>query len=401
MKNILVFTTTFPKFTTWDATPGFVYDLSKRLQKLWLQIIVLTPRVPWSKKYEEKDWMKIYRYSYFFTDKLEKLNDWAILPNLKQNKLLYFQVPFLLLFWFINLVKLVKKEKIDTIHAHWIIPQWFLAVLYKKIFNKKIKIICTSLWADIFWLKGFIGTTIKKYTLKHIDYLTVMTFAMKVESQLLWIKKNKIEVIPMWVDTNIFNPNKFDKSIRKRYDINEKLLLFVGRLAEKKWVYYLIEAMKLITKKYSKTKLIIIWNGPLENKLKKQVNKLNLKNNVIFISSMEHNKLAIYYATADLFIWPSIIAKDWDREWLPVSFIEAISSWTLLLWTDLPWNKDLIIEWKNWYFIKQKDSEDIYRKVIKIIENKNNIFKKNKFWNVINSKFSWEIISKKYFNLIK
>ncbi|MEI8252609.1 MAG: hypothetical protein WCG25_02450 [bacterium] len=41
--------------------------------------------------------MKIYRYPYFFKSSREKLNDGAILPNIKKNKRLIFQIPFLLL----------------------------------------------------------------------------------------------------------------------------------------------------------------------------------------------------------------------------------------------------------------------------------------------------------------
>jgi len=397
MKKILTFATTFPKFTTWDATPGFVYDLSKRLQKLWLQIIVLTPRVPWSKKYEEKDWMKIYRYSYFLNNKWEKLNDWAILPNLKQNKLLFFQVPFLLLLWFINLVKLVKKEKIDTIHAHWIIPQGFLAVLYKKIFNKNIKIVCTTHGWDIFWLRWKIGTLVKKYTLKNINKLTVVSNAIKKECINLWIKENKIDVIPMWVDTKLFTPDNYDESIKQKYNITSKFLLFVWRLAEKKWVKYLIEAMVDIVWKYPDTKLLIIWYWPLENELKEQSKRVRLEENIIFTWAIQNSDLPAYYATADIFIWPSIIATDWDREGLPVTYMEAMSSWCMLLGTNLEWNKDIIQEWINWNYILQNSSSDIVKKIEYIFHNN---IKREDIRKTIIELFSWKIISEKYFNII-
>jgi len=159
-KNILVFTSTFPTFIEGDATPPFVYELSKRLaQKEGFHIVVLTPFRKGSKVFEERDGLRIYRFKYGFTS----LCEGGILPNLKKNKFLFFQVPFFLFFAFVNLAKIVKKEKIDIIHAHWIIPQGFISVLYKKLFRKKeLKIICTSHGSDLFGLQNPFMKKIKK-----------------------------------------------------------------------------------------------------------------------------------------------------------------------------------------------------------------------------------------------
>lgn len=398
MKKILVFTSSFNRFTENDTTPPFVYELSRRLAQKGANIIVLTPRVPWALRYEEREWMKIYRYPYFFNNKWEKLNDWAILPNIKQNKLLLFQVPFLLLFWFINLIKLVKNEKIDTIHAHWIIPQWFLAVLYKKLFNKDIKVVCTTHWWDIFWLRWKIWTIIKKYTLKNVDKLTVVSNAIKKECIKLWVNNNNVDVVPMGVDTELFLPDNYDENIKKEYNINWKCLLFVWRLAEKKWVKYLIEAMKWIVRSYSDIKLLIIWNWPLENELKQQVLNLGLNENIIFIWAVENKNLPKYYATADMFIWPSIIAKDWDSEWFWLVFVESILSWTITIWSNLYWIKDIIEDWKTGFLIEEKNSSNLEKKVIEVINNSD--FDKKLARDIMKNKFSWKVISKKYFNLL-
>lgn len=399
MKKVLVFTSTFPRFTDGDATPPFVYELSRRLVSDELDITILTPRVPRSKIYEERDGLKIYRYPYFFREKWETLNDGAILPNLKANKWLYLQVPFLIFSWLIHLIRIMRREKIDTIHAHWIIPQGFLAVLYKRLWDKSIRIICTTHGGDIFWLRGKLWTAIKKYTLEHIDHLTVVSHAIKSECLKLGISEEKISVIPMWVDTELFSPDKYDESIREKYQVTGKLLLFVGRLAEKKWVQYLIDAMPWVIEKYPDTKLLIIWHGPLEWELQHQTHNLKLDENIIFLGAISNSDLPRYYATADIFVWPSIIATSWDREWLPVTYIEAISSGCILLWTDLEWNKDIIIEWENWFFIKQNDDEGITKRILEIFEDDN--FDREKARKTVRERFGWHIISSKYLYLLK
>jgi len=301
MNNILVFTTTFPTFLERDSTPPFVYELSRRLAKKEdVHIIVLTPFRKKTKIFEKRDNLKIYRFKYGFIS----LCEGAILPNLKKNKFLYFQVPFLLFFAFVNLARIVKKEKINIIHAHWIIPQGFIAVFYKKLFRKKnLKIICTSHGGDIFGLQNSLMKKIKRWTLNNVDRLTVVSNAIKDEVKKLNIREDlPIEVIPMGVDDKKFNFNQYDERIKERYGIKGPSLLFVGRLAEKKGVKYLIDAMPKVIEEYPETKLLIVGSGPLENGLKAQVKNLNLENNVIFTGAIPNNELPSYYATADIFI---------------------------------------------------------------------------------------------------
>ena len=260
-KRILVTTTTFPSFLENDSTPPFVYELSKRLAKKEdLEIIVSTPYVKNSKEYEEKDDLKIYRYKYGFT----ALRDGAILPNIKKNKLLIFQVPFFIFFSFLSVIKLIKKEKIDIIHAHWIIPQGFLAVLYKKLFRKKnLKIICTVHGGDIFSLRNWFFTKIKKWTLNNTNEITVVSEEIKEEVKKIEIPPlskgvRGIFTAPMGVDENVFSPDKYDENIKKKYNITGPFLLFVGRLAEKKGVRYAIAAMPAVFKRYPNAKFLIV-----------------------------------------------------------------------------------------------------------------------------------------------
>lgn len=398
MKNILVFTSTFPKCIDWDSTPPFVYELSRRLAAKWLNITILTPRVPGALSYEERDGMKILRYPYFFSEELEHLNDGAILANLRANPLLYFQVPFFIISGFYHLIKTIRSEKIDVIHAHWIIPQWFLALLYKRFFDKKMQVTCTTHGGDIFWLRWPLGTLIKKYTLKHTDSLTVVSSAIKDECIKLWVHKKRIQVIPMWVDTALFHPKKYDRNIIKEYQIEWKLILFVGRLAEKKWVNHLIDAMEWVVSKYPDTKLLIIWHGPLEAVLKKQTKKLHLDANIIFVGAIENSELPRYYATADIFVWPSIEASNGDSEGFGLVFVEAILSWCITLGSDLHGITDIIEHGKTGYFIEQKNPKDIEQKILKILDGVE--YDTVKAREIIEEKFSWDILSEKYIQLL-
>lgn len=394
-KKLLVLTSTFPRWEN-DTVPPFVYELSKRLTDDF-DVHVLAPHYPEAKTFEIMENMKVYRFRYFIT-KYEKLaGNTAIFPTLNKNKLFYFQVPFFLIGELLALYKLTRKIKLHVIHAHWIIPQGLIAYINKKLTG--FDYVVTSHGGDIFGLQGKTFTTIKKSTLQNAKSITVVSNAIKKEILEKIDSNLKIGVIPMGVDSKLFNPNKKDNSIKEKYNINGPFLLFVGRLTEKKGVKYLIEAMPKIIEKNPKTKLMIIGSGELENELKDLSEKLNVEKNIIFTGPIPNNELPRYYATADIFIGPSIITKEGDREGLPVSVMEAIASGCTVIATDLEGNKDLIENGENGFLVNEKDSRDIAKKIINLIKkpikDKNNIRKK-----LIN-KFDWKIIKEKYGEVLR
>jgi len=395
VKKILVTTTTFLTFLEGDGTPPFVYELSRRLvKKENFHLIVLTPFRKNTKIFEERENLKIYRFKYGFTS----LCEGAILPNLKKNKFLFFQVPFLSFFALINLAKIIRKEKINIIHAHWIIPQGFIAVLYKKLFRKKnLKIICTSHGGDIFGLQNPFMKKIKRWTLNNVDRLTVVSNAIKEEVKKLDTRDNlPIEVIPMGVDAELFNPDKYDSKIKEKYGIEGSFLLFVGRLAEKKGVKYLIDAMPAVIQEHPKTKLLIVGSGSLENELKKQIKNLNLENNVIFTGAIPNNELPSYYATADIFIGPSII------EGFGLVFVEALMSKTCVITSDFKAISDIIKNGDTGIQIDVKNIELFSKKIIELLKDqeKRKRLAENGY-SFVKNNFSWDVIRDKYYKILK
>ncbi|MCK9596042.1 glycosyltransferase [Candidatus Pacearchaeota archaeon] len=375
-KKLLVFASTFPRWKN-DTLPPFVYELSKRLTEEF-DVSVLAPSFPGAKDFEVMDKMKVYRFHYFIK-RYEKLaGSGGILPTLKKNPLFFFQVPFFLLGEYLALKRAVQEIKPDVIHAHWIIPQGWIASKIKKKFD--VPYVVTSHGSDIMGLKGFLG--IKKETLENAKRITVVSDSIKkeiiknIDSSL----KNKIEIIPMGIDIKLFNPNKKDLSIKKKYNINGPFLLFVGRLAPEKGIDLLINAMPQVIKNNPKTKLLIIGDGTLKNNLKEQVKNLGIEKNIIFIGWVDNKDLPRYYATADLFVCPSL------REGSPVSYVEALACGTNILVGDIPISRELIKKFGG--NITKHNSEDITKQIILSLRSKKKIKNVNDYdWTNVKSKF--------------
>jgi glycosyltransferase involved in cell wall biosynthesis len=129
-------------------------------------------------------------------------------------------------------------------------------------------------------------------------------------------------VIPMGVDTAVFvGANRHRRPRRPQ-------VLFVGRLAEKKGVRYLINAWPLVQTSHPNAKLVIVGDGPERKGLEDLANGLRLTDAVEFVGGLPNDELPAYYAAADVLVAPSIVSRSGDTEGLPVVILEAAASGT-------------------------------------------------------------------------
>jgi len=392
-KKILVLASTFPRWAN-DTTPPFVLELEKRLTNDF-DIFLLAPHFPGAKKNECMDNINVRRFQYFWPATFQKLcYGGGILPNLKKNKWLLVQAVTLIFFEILAAINLVRKKNIELIHAHWLIPQGIIALILKKMFQ--IPYIVTVHGGDIFGLQNNFLNSIKKSILKNADKITVVSTAIKKEIHIIDPNLD-VYVVSMGVDANLFNTNKFDKSIKTKFTIHGPFLLFVGRLAEKKGVKYLLRAMPDIIKAFPKTILLIIGEGTIKIDLEKLTNVLGIRKNVFFVGGIPNAQLPNYYATADIFIGPSIQTKDGDTEGLGLTFVEASFSGAIPIGTVVGGISDVIKNNKTGFLVPQKSSYDIAETVIKVLKNPERMSQvKSNARAYVYKKFDWETVTTKY-----
>jgi len=398
-KRILVTTTTFPRWKN-DTEPSFVFYLSNFLSKKGHEITVLAPHHYNAKRYEIMDNVKVYRFPYFYPYKLQRLcYDGGILENLRKSILARMQIPFLFLMELLYMRKIIKKEKINLIHAHWIFPQGILAAFYKKFF--RIPYIVTVHAGDIFPIRNVIFKYLSRFTLRNCDYCTANSSYTK-RAILNIFKIKNIEVIPMGVDFKVFGKNKKNHAIRKKFNINDKFILFVGRLAEKKGVKYLLMAMPDVLKKFPDAKLVIVGDGFEKDNIIKLISELELTKNIVLAGKIENKELPDYYTTADVFVGPSIITKKGDTEGLGVVFLEALASGTCVIGSNVGGIPDIIKNNKTGLLVKEKNPRELAEAIIKVLSDaklRDKLARQGQRY--IKDKFSWKYVSESFNDLIE
>ena len=101
-------------------------------------------------------------------------------------------------------------------------------------------------------------------------------------------------------------------------------LLQIASLREKKGHRYLLEACAELARRGLAFELRLIGNGPLRSELEQLTRELGLEEQVRFLGALSHTDCAEHLAAADLFVHPSVLAKDGDREGgAPTILLEA------------------------------------------------------------------------------
>ena len=395
--RVLVIATTFPRWED-DQEPRFVYNLCQNLPKE-VDIHVLAPHAPNAKEQETWGEIKITRFPYFYPKYLQKLcYDGGIIPKLKSSWLARVQLPFFLFFLFIRLIKMTANNRFDLIHCHWLIPQGFFCALIK--FFRGTPYLLTAHGGDVYSFKGIpVIPNLIKFALKRSTFCTVNSQATR--NQVLKFSKNSsIKVVPMGVDLKEFHPGNYNEKFKAPFGEKNLLLLGVGRLADKKGFKYLIEAMPLILQEIPSAKLVIIGFGPQKARLENQIQQLELASSISLIGGKTGKELQDWFASADIFIGPSIITADGDTEGQGVVFLEAMASGTAVIASDVGGIKDAVRDNISGLLVPEKNPQAIAEKVLTLA--KNNQLKEKLIQNaleLVRSDYSGEQLSQKFLTL--
>ncbi len=289
-------------------------------------ITVLVPAAPGAREEEVMEGVKVIRYHYFPLHRWETLcYPGAIVPRIREKKVRALLVPFLFLAFFGQLAR--RLPAYDLVHAHWLIPQGVVQSLFKKPY------LVTGHGGDVTSFNTGICKKAKQRCLKRAFGVTAVSDCLKevMEEELyagLSMGHTVPVVIPMGVDGEKFGSryrieNYFGQGERK-------VILFVGRLAEKKGVRYLIKAVRSEAMRRMDAMLVIAGDGPLREELMSLAREQRLDAGksceIRFLGAKTHEELRVIYASADVAVIPSVTAADGDQEGLPVTLLEAMAS---------------------------------------------------------------------------
>ncbi len=274
---------------------------------------------------------------------------------------------------------LLKENKYDINHTHFIIPTGIVSYLIKR----KIPYIITSHGSDVpdynpdrFGIQHKFLKPIWNEIVQKAECITSPTDYLKnliLKNSDAKNCEKKIKVIP-----NGIHPENFDP-IKK-----EKKILVVTRLFERKGVQYVIDAMKNI----KDHELVICGDGPYKAKLEQQISELNV-NNIHLLGYVSYERLKYEYESSSIFVFPS------SAENFPVVLLEAMASGCAIITTNSTGCPEVVGD--TALLVMPKSSQDIEKNIIKLINDgafRNELMVKAR--KRVENNFTWSKIAKKY-----
>lgn len=180
------------------------------------------------------------------------------------------------------------------------------------------------------------------------------------------IKNKPIYIVPTGIDVEPFKKENFTQeekdALKESIGVSkdEKVILFLGRIADEKSIDVLIDQMPKVFEEYPKAKFVIVGYGPQEDQLKSQVKKLKLQDKVIFTGKIPWKDVPRYYNMADVFVNASL------TETQGLTFIEAMASSLPVVCKYAPNLTEFITNEKNGIFIHNNDEyKDAIIRVLK------------------------------------
>jgi glycosyltransferase involved in cell wall biosynthesis len=202
---------------------------------------------------------------------------------------------------------------VKCINGRFALPVTYVAArLARKPF-----VLWTGIWMSLETRFHRLVFPLTRWIYRHADAIVVYGEHVKRYLVSLNVAPEKIFVAAHAVDNSEYNraiAEDEKATLRTKLGLtNEKMVLYLGRLAEEKGVDYLIYAFARLN--LPNTVLLLVGDGSMRENLKALVLKHGIQEKTRFVGYVSPEEALTYYAIADLFVLPSVTLPTGKEPW--------------------------------------------------------------------------------------
>ena len=374
--RILVVSTAFPRDAD-DPTVKWLAEAIRRLRARGYAIEVFTSAYKGGGN-TSLDGIPIHRFRYFFR-RWENLTHEESAPDRMRRSLFYAMLPaFYLLFGSIAMWRLQRRERYDIVHVHWPLPHALFGWV-ARVARRRTRVIMQFYSIELRWvnqriavLRGFLRRAIRT-----ADRVVAISTSTAREVAALAGSDVPIEVIPYAVEM---------PSHRANPAAGDAMVLYVGRLVERKGVAYLIDAAATVPN----VRIVIIGDGPERAALEQRAAERGVMERVEFRGWVTPQDLDRAYASATAFALPAVVDKRGDTEGLGMVLLEAMSYYVPVVTTALGGITDIVENEKTGLLVPPNDANALAAALQRLIEDRTLAARLGEAGErVIEDRFSW------------
>lgn len=275
-----------------------------------------------------------------------------------------------------KLVSIVKKYSIDLLHVHYAIPHAYAAYMAKKMLKDQsinIPIVTTLHGTDITLVGNHPSyKTAVTFSINKSDVVTCVSNSLKNDTLNQFDIKNKIKVIPNFIDMNKYIVQQDLCLIENPIPSKELIISHVSNFRPVKNVLNVIKIFNNIQKKLN-VRLLMIGEGPEKLKAERMCDDLKISHLVDFLGNTSQVEKNLCHS--DLFLLPS------STESFGLAALEAMASKVAIISSNAGGLPEINIDGQTGYISEFNDIDFMTEKAISILKSKEtlNKFKENAF----------------------
>ncbi|MBK8735370.1 MAG: N-acetyl-alpha-D-glucosaminyl L-malate synthase BshA [Saprospiraceae bacterium] len=290
-----------------------------------------------------------------------------------------------------KIVEVCLSENIQILHVHYAIPHATIAFLVREILKTKniyLPIITTLHGTDI----TLVGVDpsfypVVEFSINQSDGVTAVSEALAAQTYLTFDIKNKIKVIPNFIDFDRFY-RKREEGLRRSFAKDEeKILIHISNFRKVKRIDDILKVFAIVKSKIP-SKLLLVGDGPERVALTIMAKELNIERDVIFTGKQD--SVEDLLAVSDCFLLTS------DHESFGLAALEAMACEVPVVSTNAGGLREVNEDGFSGFTCNVGDIQALSDAVLKIILDQEtlNQFKKNA--KVQAQKFDIKIVLKEY-----
>jgi glycosyltransferase involved in cell wall biosynthesis len=209
----------------------------------------------------------------------------------------------------------------------------------------------------------------------------VIKFGYKKEVAII---PNGIDMIKFGVELSLDEKNKIRKDLG--FLETDLVLVTTSRLVVKNGVADIIKSLNFLP---THTKLVILGDGFLKQKLISLVNEFDLNQRVVFLGYQDQSQMIKIMKASDIFIRPSL------SEGFGNSFIEAMALKLPVIATPVGGIVDYLKDGETGYFCKPENPKSISEVVQRVVDDVSENHVIENAYQMVNREYNWDKIAEK------
>lgn len=199
-----------------------------------------------------------------------------------------------------KIAEVIKREKLDVLHAHYAIPHAVCAILAKQMVDSEVKIVTTLHGTDITVL-GYEHSLQKliKFGIEKSDYVTAVSHSLAEETKALVAPDKEIHTVHNFIDERVYKLQPISTLKEELGLLDEKVVIHVSNFREVKRVEDIIRVFERIQQEVN-AKLLLVGDGPEMSVILELVDSLDLQHQVLFLGKQEN--VEELYGISDLML---------------------------------------------------------------------------------------------------